>query len=417
MIRIADKLPALRLWPPSKSVSGMATTSVHSRLLLLELDSVRQAERLGPSLCRHQGAEPLADAVRDLVGMIRTSLMIADQLLVTDSMILDGAFFALVPPSHLAEALGCSLHELPLTVLSSSATLRGALSDKRDNPEFAWQLSGLLPPEHLERHWAAWSDPTLPFRVESYGSHGSPLHPDGFVSRTPPSSLTDGVPVVSDFTQLAVKTPSRSAVETLCAEAKTAHPEDSDLLEGVRRWWESAYLIRIAESNRADWLTFDSRSPAEDDAANGSTDGDETHARQQKSLRVDGALRTTLSLVPPSLYAIMRFKVQPERTALRHRPSRYRFRNLTYALTHLVEKKSRPVEVGAAAGRGLLALIAIMAAVPNLSGTIFGIDIAWVAFSVAAVATIPFGDVRTFVDTMRRRPDAELFIQPEESHV
>lgn len=412
-------------------------TPVRSRLMLFELDSVRQARRLGPlwdtgSAASGVGQESLADAVADIIGMIRTSLMIADRLLVTDSMILDGAFFALMPPAQLAESLGCSVHELPLRVLCQEPSLGASLEKKRSNPTFRWQLSSLLDAEGLKRHWTAWTAPGLPLRIERYGELGQPAREGGFIASEPPEQLTRQIRRMLDtppadatgvdanavlrLLDHLVGLRSRSRVEAACATAcAEASPSTCTAIERARRWWESEYLRQVAESNGADWLHFPApgKQPGATDVPAESTAPLSPEHGQRRRIRVSGELKRTLSAVPPAFFAIMRFKVADEREALRRSPSNRRMNDLTYALTHLVEKKSRPVEFGASAGRLLLAAIAIAAAIPDLPGELFGLNVAWLAFALAAIATIPFSDVRALAGTLRRQSVAELSIETE----
>jgi hypothetical protein len=151
---------------------------------------------------------------------------------------------------------------------------------------------------------------------------------------------------------------SRSRVEAACATAcAEASPATCTAIETARRWWESEYLRQVAESNGTDWLHFPAlcKQPGATDAPAESTAPLSPEHGQRRRIRVSGELKRTLSAVPPAFFAIMRFKVADEREALRRSPSNRRMNDLTYALTHLVEKKSRPVEFGASAGRLLLA--------------------------------------------------------------
>lgn len=412
-----ERRPAAQVGSPAR---------FRSRLLLFELDSVRQAERIGPCLGPN-ATYALADAIRDLTGMVRTGLMVADRLLVTDSMILDGAFFLLVPPDRLAGSLGCSVHELPITVLSSRSTLADALKAKQSTSGFKWQLADLFDdPDRLRRHWRQWTSSSLPLELEPYGRHGQAGVSGGFITERPGVGWSEALgKIAADCLKRVIAEPTRSGVEALCTAAKRDAPAAAAQIEQVRRWWESAYLMRIAESNEADWLRFTGGSGSLMGDGGPALSGDRRSLIRgaahvtgsgRRRIRLGGALRETLSRVPPALYAIMRYHTAAESAALRRNPSVRRLNDLTYALTHLVEKKSRPIEIGAAGGRGMLALIAILAALPNLSGTVFGVDVAWIAFAVATIATIPFNDLRTIFQSLRKQPDAELSIKIEDIH-
>lgn len=373
-----------------------------SRVLLLELDSVRQAKRLGPLMAPGEAKE-LKDALAGMVGMIRTALMVADELIVTDSMILDGLVFLHMPPTQLAESLGCPVHQLPITVVAEQPTLQASLASKQAKSGFQWQLREALTraknadraDELIRQHWDAWTDPHLPLHVKEYGTSGATPPPGQFITQQPdPQWHRELSETAQWFLERLMKQKRRSDAEHEFRIACERYPAQVTDLRQVREWWESAYLIRIAEKNEADWMRFSlgSVAPAGSTPPSQSPDG-QTHHRHR--VRIQGALEVFLRQLPPTAYAVIRHQVTAERTRLRRRPSDHRMKDLSYAVEHVFESRHRSSVIWSSVGRLGLAVLAAIAAFPNISGELFGFDLVWVAFGAAAISTVPYGDFPT----------------------
>lgn len=72
-----------------------------NNIMVFELDSINQASKFGI-------AGSKAAAIKEITGMIRSALVFSGELLVTDSMLLDGFYFQEIGPHGLASELGVS---------------------------------------------------------------------------------------------------------------------------------------------------------------------------------------------------------------------------------------------------------------------------------------------------------------------
>ncbi|NLS11074.1 hypothetical protein HGQ17_13930 [Nesterenkonia sp. MY13] len=130
------------------------------RIMIADLDSVAQRDRLNQLTTRAQFED-------ETLAQIRTSLIISGKLLVTDAMLLDGAFFVHYTPRNLAHALGMAEHQLPLVILSTKDNIRDALESRLENQNFTWQLQVTenhipedpWPTPFVQNAWDEWIEP------------------------------------------------------------------------------------------------------------------------------------------------------------------------------------------------------------------------------------------------------------------
>lgn len=172
------------------------------RVLVFELDSVRQKERfeaLGPQ-----------QAIREITGMIRAALLLSERLNITDTMLFDGVYFAHMPPSKLAAALGVHTAELPLTVLCRKQTLKETTHAILSNLGFTWQIEDR---EMRAAHLLAWTALDGLLSIEPQGALGAFPAPLGAWE----ASLSSEAKTLLNKVRVLTR---RSDVYNLCEEAQ-----------------------------------------------------------------------------------------------------------------------------------------------------------------------------------------------------
>lgn len=357
---------------PQRTLDALRSPeALRSTVMILELDSVRQAEYFD------KAAHPL-EAVSKITGMIRTALLVSEELTITDSMLLDGMYFAHMPPQQLAQALGVHVHDLPLQVLCSDETLDESLKTKWMREDFIWQLRSRLPEERLGSHWAAWTDPVLDLRIGSFRTMANlPVPDERWAARLSERSraLLDSISI----------TKRRSVAHAAISAAVVADPGETGI-EQVARWWNHRYLVAIAEANDADWLRFDDTAID----ANGLSAYDR---RSRRRLRIPLGMVDTARKVNGPMFGTLRYRTENARRGVTTRPSGYRMRNLSWAVTRLTEQPSRATALWSATVRLIFAALAVLISLPYLNLTFLGLDVAWVAFGTLVLTTVPFDAV------------------------
>lgn len=364
--------------------------SFDSRVLVLEFDSVRQAERFA-------AAEDPRDVVTELMGMLRAALLISDRVLLTDSMILDGVFFAHMPPEVLAQALGVPVQDLPITVICSHDSLQASLRAKRRDRTYVWQLDDHLSANAKRRHFDTWVT-TRSLVLEPYVAL-APFRPFDDQWRAGLSRAAQR------YLATAVHLTKRSEFVRLDARMRAAHPSDDDVAE-VALWWHTSYLIAIAVSAHADWLRFDAPPPGSDGLAR--------HARPgRRRLYVADEVTRLATRMTPAVFGQVRYLTEESRAAVHEKPTGLRMRNLTYAIKKPLEKHNRIGAIASAAMRLLIGAAAAAVALPFLGDLFPAAQVAWAAFAVVAVASTPWDAVRSLFDALRRH-EAIMSIRAEE---
>ncbi|EXJ51335.1 hypothetical protein [Microbacterium sp. MRS-1] len=135
-----------------------STSSLRSggRLLIAEFDSPAQARSF-------DDRDP-AVALRELTQRLRVGMIVAESVVVTDAMVLDGSYFLALGPSGVLRDLGLSTVQLPLLITGRAISLAQALEDRRADPEHLWASAGFVPsrrwypPESVLRVWDEWID-------------------------------------------------------------------------------------------------------------------------------------------------------------------------------------------------------------------------------------------------------------------
>lgn len=99
--------------------------------------------------------------------------------------------------------------------------------------------------------------------------------------------------------------------------------------------------------------------------------------------------------VTPPMFGTLRWITGSQRSALLRNPTKSRKRDLNYAIKKCLATHSRTRALWGAVARTLLAILAIVAAVPCLPQILHGWNPAWLAFAVAALATVPYDALGT----------------------
>lgn len=223
-----------------------STSSLRSggRLLIAEFDSPAQARSF-------DDRDP-AVALRELTQRLRVGMIVAESVVVTDAMVLDGAYFLALGPSGVLRDLGLSTVQLPLLITGRAISLAQALEDRRADPEHLWASAGFVPsrrwhpPESVIRVWDEWIDAEERglLRYEQQEISSSTVMRFGDL----PTLSASGKACAARLR----RTVKRSVAENMLRLSVLTHEERAVL----RDWWSDAYMRLIAENARADWLSF-----------------------------------------------------------------------------------------------------------------------------------------------------------------
>lgn len=346
-------------------------------------------------------AGDFVSAERELTGMIRTAILLSETLLVTDSMLLDGAYFLSVGPEGLAHRLGLAGQPLPIVVLTSHPTLRESLAAKRSDPTFTWQVEadGLARAElGREETWLAWvlaSESGL-FTIERYTERDGaaknqfdlvlPAEPDGVAQPTPAAALAT----------LAREQGWRKRSEFMNAHrlaVSLADPADLPGLDRTHRWWNDAYRDALATQNDADWIRFDD-APGDDEIS--------LAPGRRERLRLSGSIVTEMTEAPAAVFATLLFTLRDQRQTFRARPSQRALRSLAYGVSSTPVSPSRFEVIRGSLLRFGFALMAFVVGTPLVPSRVGTIDTVWIGLAVLAVATIPWSELLTVYTTSAR---------------
>lgn len=376
---------------------GNERSQSHRRVLIAELDSPIQRER-------YATGTSVANTSQEFVGMLRTAMLLAEEIVVTDSMLLDGEFFARTDPSELAALLGASPLQLPFAVLTRGKTLRDSLRDKLANESFVWQLrSSHLTREAIETHWDAWcaASETGAVRIEVITDSSTGL----FIRGNIPDRFRTFPAAAVELAQRCLRLTRRSEVLNAVSEFRTAHPTLSAAADAIEQWWNRAYLDELARRNSADWMRF--TPPTQTSVRRHSASGTIFH--------VAGSLRTRMESLTPASFGVTMTATEPYRRVFQDRPNRWRLRNLVFSAMHAIIAPNRATVLRNSVVKAVFAAVAIVFGLPNFHlDAPLGLDFAWFAFAIAALTTIPYADLVALVQLTRTRGAAELSIVKSE---
>ncbi|SDK43879.1 hypothetical protein SAMN05216282_10657 [Cryobacterium psychrotolerans] len=380
------------------NASTAASKAPLRRALIGELDSVEQSHA-------YAGVGVAAQTIAEarILGMIRTGVLLSENVLITDSMLLDGVFFLSVGPTELAARLGRTGLPLPLILSTLSGSLRAALEAKEADPTFTWQLrkhgflgggDGAWPPPRVRAAWDAWIDASerglLPLDTD---------HVQGPFDPAIRRALLTGVDRPANLSEpaaglLAVGTTltRRSTFTTTHDAAVQLSPQVTDF-DAVHTWWNDAYLDALAQVTNADWIRFKPRATA-DPLDKGRGDA------SRRRFHFSGSVIDTMTAAPPTVFASLHYAVSPQRARLAKSPSQSAVNGIGYAVRQHLAIPSRREVVTSSAIRFLLAAIALTVGLPFVPERWDWIETAWI-LALVALASMPWGTLLTIWQTSR----------------
>lgn len=359
------------------------------RILVAELDSIEQA--------RMFAREPTpAHAQRAVIGLVRTAALLADRVVLTDSMLLDGIAFLTLGPGGTAAGLGVAAHDLPFTILSRSPTLRAALETKLATPGFLWQAadsdalrdgSEAWPYLRVRTVWEEWvraaenGDLIVEFTDTARGGSPSAFAEEleARLSAAVPAGLTSPAITLTAQTRRVV---TRSAFENRFAAAVAEHPNSRADLGSVRDWWNEAYLDVVAAGNRTSWLRLTDRLDSAPRAA--------APGGSRRQLGLSGTMLDTMTRVPPCVYGALRHSLRSERAEFVATGSRRSLSAIAYGVSSHLAFAGRGHMVRGAVARLVIAAVAVFIGLAPFDGGWLSSDFAWVAVAAVALVTIPW---------------------------
>jgi len=373
------------------------------RMLVAELDSLEQATRYADSHGRVHTAE------RDLTGMIRTAVLLSETLLVTDSMLFDGAYFMAVGPEGLMHRLGLPGQRLPLVVLSSHRTLRESLTAKLNNHEFIWQLRDRNPlglsetraQEELEAHWLDWirASERGEFDVELYAERdGIPKPPfslaldhDRLQNRALPASAQALASAATEHGWVR-----RSDFHKAHRVAVVAAPaEEHESLDRVLQWWNDSYLDAVADQHDADWVRFDA-------AASDEQEPSAVAPHRRERLRLSGSIIENMIEAPAPVFGTLLYTLRKQRATFRDDPTERTLHAIAYGVSTATVQPGRFAVMRGARARFGFAVAALIASAPFTPTRVGDFDTSWIVLGILVVATVPWSELITMKYTSVR---------------
>lgn len=354
------------------------------RVLILDLDSVAQTrvfDELGDAV-----------AVRKLIGQLRLALLLYDRVFVTHAMVLDGHLFRGVSPDECAQRLGCSPRDMPLTVLVPGDRLADALAGMLSRRDFVWQTRA---PTAADVSLRAWVDAAEAGRVACEPYAESTAAADApFICSTP---VAGAVPGLSDAGEAllarAAAAPSRSAAFTALEELREENPFEIEL---AFAWYDREYLQEVADRNKASWLSFGALPQA---------------VKGRAQLAVPQDLLTFCEQAPPATYAEARYRTRVLREEFSTSHNRAGLLSIAFATLESAEPE------GNLRRRMVMPVVRLVAALVTIAMGAFALaptNTSWwlpfASFGVLALTTVPWSDLRLFIELRRFSKAATLSV-------
>lgn len=348
-----------------------------TRILVSELDSSAQADRF---------ARDPAGATAELTGMLRLGVLISRRVLLTDAMLLDGAYFMRLGPEGVLRELGTTQARCPLTVTGRAPSLREGLEQRLADPGFRWSLGvvehGATPPVWVEEAWDEW------IRFVDDGFIGYEQQDPGFPERLSierPAFAHGASPeFVEELRGVLKRSDAWARIEAgLAAGDLSAHEHDR-----LKQWWNAGYSLLIAEKTGADWMSFES----------GHLD---TGAGSISQLHLPERLVTWAKESTPATTALAWDASAKQRTRLHERPTWRRMRDLAYAVTQVAATSSRGGVLMGSVLRLLVAALVILLAVPGWEVDALDHPLTWIVFAGVILTTIPFDSLLALVELLK----------------
>ena len=377
-----------------------------TRILIAEFDSVAQAARYAEN-----GAEA---ATADLTGMLRIGRLVAETVLVTDAMLLDGEYFMRLGPEGVLRELGAGDGRFPLTVTGPAETLAAGLEFRRRNAGFAWSLIGVnrgeAVPSAVEARWEDWlgfvdrgliryEQQPPGFTMPAFGEL-PPLSAGGEAAQTGQMApaARPGQPGSAQAAGLAssLRNVVRRSEAFEIIEKAGLHPRDQDRL---RAWWNARYLRAIADQAGADWLSFEAAGPLQHSVR-----------RSDRRIRLPRRLLEWARDANPASIALAWDTTSKQRERLRRRSSWASMRDLAYQATQIASARTRRGVLRDSVLRLLVAAVAVVLAVPGFEAVALENPLTWIVFAGVIVTTVPFDSLLALAGLLVPDPRAELIL-------
>jgi hypothetical protein len=355
-----------------------------SRVLVAELDSPAQAARFS--------VRGSSVAITEITGMLRVGMLVSRRILVTDAMLLDGAYFMTLGPEGVLRELGAAPAQYPLTITGRHATLREGLQARLDDKSFRWSLAtrdrGL--PETAQKTWAEWLH-FVDAGLIDYEQQMNAVAP-----------LRTGAPPTSDEAEFAVVMAAGLSEQKVRSVAWGMIDElsvDDHYRVRIREWWDEAYLRMIAENARADWVSFETSSKL---------------GRNHHELPLPEELVAWARASTPATIAVAWDATEPQRERLHARPTWARVRDLAFGATRVSVAPSRRGVLSGSILKLLLAVVVLALAAPWLSIGSLDNPWTWVAFVGAIATTVPFDSLGALLGLLKTAPRTRIVLYREE---
>lgn len=193
----------------------------------------------------------------------------------------------------------------------------------------------------------------------------------------PPLAITDdlGAAGVALLDKVA-EAPNRSRAFAVFDAAEEVPRGE---MKRIRDWYESEYLQVIAQRNNAAWLAFDD--PAQKVAG-------------RSALRVTPKLLAYCVDAPPAGYGSARWLARDVCDTFMRRPTTGRLRSLAFGVLNARgPHASLSRIVSGSVLRLLLAVAAVLLALPTVPGEVAHINVAIVGFVVLILSSVPWSDL------------------------
>lgn len=358
-----------------------------SRILIAELDSPAQNARF-----EHRGSR---QAIIELTAMLRIGMLVSQSVLVTDAMLIDGAYFVTLGPDRVLRELGASESRYPLVITGTAASLRQSLQNRLDNPAFIWSLAvlrdGKQIPDAVRDSWNQWiryvDDGIIRYVQQTAPAGHLPLG-------DPPFEHHATLELINELKVERIRSTAWALID------RSLPPVGR---ETVRDWWNSGYLQMIARNAEADWVTFESGTSISPEGRRGEI---------QLSRRLIEWARTASS----ATVALAWDSSRHQREQLHARPSWGHMRNLAYIVTQTGAASSRNSVLLDAAFKLLIAVVAILIAVPGIEFGIIDYPLTWMIFLGVIISTIPYESLFALLRLLKRDARTSLVLHRREPH-
>ncbi len=371
------------------------------RSLVYELDSVEQA-RVWQEMASGGWADGRPDSVtplevRWIAGVLRAADLLSEEVLLLDSQLLDGCFFARTGPHMVRQVLGRLQDDDPgVCVVARQASLAECLRAMAlgSHPEtgvlanFEWSVLrcfGIDPAtltaglhhrsnsrlsdcqsrdvpvllaaelqsvhegrelrgrptgqfDRLARRWQEWIDAVEGGAFEVQTFDGGRFDLAEALSRRDPPSLVDDEPLLQDLIVHLREQRGRSTVFHTLEERRddAAFPLTEGQARDLRSWWNSAYFDALARLHEANWVRLTPLAGS----GGGGHDADE-RVRGATAIPVEGQIVEALAQMPPEVYSTARYAARRETRQWLLEPSENAAADLAYAIMRIADTPGR----------------------------------------------------------------------------